>query len=130
MERNEMSDKNVETSPIERLVSCEHPYYCSDANYFSNEPKQRYETATEFLDDYESADIDRNLVFRWDVEPRGETGAEAGRFCAEIFMIQQRKGIFKPIYIAHINDTEAARFEQYLAKHFETIKALWAPFTN
>ena len=51
-------------SALKRLVSCEHPYYCSDGNYYSNEPNQRYETMTEFLDDFEDADINMNLVFK------------------------------------------------------------------
>jgi hypothetical protein len=113
---------------LERLAGCEHPYYCSDSNFYSNEPRQRYETATEFLDDFEDADIDMNLVFRWDVKPRGESGADMGRYCAEVFMMLQRKGIFKPIYIAHINEPEAERFEKYLAEHYETLKEIWAPF--
>lgn len=125
-----MNEVNETQSALQRLVSCDHPYYCSESNYYSNEASQRYETATEFLDDFESADVDMNLVFRWDVNPNGKTGADAGRYCAEIFMMLQRKGIFKPIYIAHINEAEAERLEQYLAKHFETIKALWAPFDS
>ena len=112
---------------LERL-SVDHPYYCSESNFYSNEPNQGYETATEFLDDFESADIDMNLVFRFDVQPRGENGAEYGRYCAEIFMMLQRKGIFKPIYIKHINEKEAERLESYLAKHFEKIKEIWRPF--
>ena len=35
---------------LEKLA-VDHPYYCSDSNFYSNEPNQRYETATEFLDD-------------------------------------------------------------------------------
>ena len=123
-----MSEENKVNTALERLASCKHPYYCSGSNYYSNEASQRYETATEFLDDWEEADVDMNLVFRWDIMPRGENGADSGRYCAEIFIMMQRKGIFKPIGIAHINEAEAVRLEKYLAKHLETIKALWAPF--
>jgi len=117
-------------SALKRLVSCEHPYYCSDSNYFSNEANERYETMTEFLDDFEDADIDMNLVFRWDISPRGESGADADRYSAEVFMMLQRKGIFKPIYIAHVNEKEAERFERYALKHYEVLQKLWAPLSS
>ena len=108
----------------------DHPYYCSESNYYSNDASTRWETMTEFLDAYEDADIDMNMVFRWDVKPRGEGENSAGRYYAEIFMMHQRKGIFSPHYIAHINDSEAERLKIYLTRHWQYMKDLWEPLSN
>ena len=51
-------------------MAVEHPYYCSESNYYSNKPSMTWETMTEFLDEFEGTDIDMNLVFRWDIKPR------------------------------------------------------------
>jgi len=115
---------------ILQKLAVEHPYYCSDSNYYSNEASQRFETMTEFLDEWEGADLDMNLIFRWDIKPRGDTGAETGRYCAKVFIMLQRKGIFMPVYIAHINEAEAERFETLAQQHWTTIQALWNPISG
>lgn len=115
---------------LEKLA-VKHPYYCSDSNYYSREASETYETMTEFLDEFEDADEDMNYVFRWDIRPRGEgkESKKAQRYRAEIFMILQRKGIFKPIEVKHVNEQEAERFKAYLHKHWDLTKKLWEPIT-
>ncbi len=110
-------------------MAVDHPYYCSESNYYSNEASQKYETMTEYLDDWEECDIDMNLIFRWDIKLRGEgeEAAKAGRYYAEVFYILQRKGIFKPIYIAHVNEVEVDRFKILANKHWAAMQELWAP---
>lgn len=116
---------------LEKL-SVEHPYYCSESNYYSNEPSKTYETMTEFLDCFESADVDLNLCFRWDIRNRSDDGEgkKAGRYCAQVFIMLQRKGIFKPIEIESVNEIEADRFLKYAQKHWETIKEMWKPVSG
>lgn len=116
---------------LEKL-SVKHPYYCSESNYYSNEPHEEYETMTEFLDVYETADVDMNLCFRWDIKNRSDDddGVKAGRYYADVFMMMQRKGIFKPVEIKHINEIEAERFMVYIQKHWETVKKLWEPLSS
>lgn len=125
VEKTETANK---ASALNALL-VDHPYYCSESNYYSNDAGARWETMTEFLDEYEDADIDMNLVFRWDVKPRGEENT-AGRYCAEVFIMNQRKGIFSPHCIAHINEEEAVRFKKYLEKHWATLRAVWEPLDN
>jgi len=116
-------------SIIKKLSSFEHQYYCSDSNYYSNEVSEYYETVTDFLDSFENANIDMNLIFRWDIKlEESENDEEENNYYVEIFIIQQRKGIFKPIYIKSITEKEAERLEILLAKHFEVIKNIWKPF--
>lgn len=114
---------------IEQLA-IEHPYYCSGSNFYSNEPQQRYATMTDFLDDFEDADIDMNLCFRWDVwkEVDEETEEPTGLYSAEVFLMLQRKGIFKPCTIRSFKQEEVERFVDYLEKHHEVLKQMWAPF--
>lgn len=110
------------------LVSADHPYYSSDNNYYSNEAGSTWETMTDFLAEFENADIDMNLVFRWDIHERDEDNP--GRRYAEVFIIHQRNGIYAPQYIKHINEEEAVRFRKYLDKHWETMKKIWSPLSD
>jgi hypothetical protein len=105
----------------------DHPYYCSESNYYSNEAGATWETMTDFLAGFESADEDMNLVFRWDIRQRDEDNP--GRYYAEVFMMHQRKGIFSPHHIKHINEGEAIRFRAYLEKHWKVMRALWEPLS-
>lgn len=108
----------------------DHPYYCNMGNYYSNEPYMEFETMSEFLDEFEDADIDMNLIFRWDIKERGENAAKHDRYCAEVFIMHQRKGNFRPIDIRHVNESEAVRFNALLEKHWEKIKELWNPINK
>jgi hypothetical protein len=103
-----------------------HPYYCSDSNYYSNDAGKEWETMTDFLAEFDNADVDMNLVFRFDVQERDE--GHPGRLMANVYMIHQRKGIFSPHRIKHINESEAERFSLYLSKHWIAIQELWTPF--
>ena len=113
-----------------KRLSIKHDYYCSESNFYSNEPAQNYETASDFLADYESMPIELNMCFRWDIRPRGDNGEKYGRYSAEIFIMLQRKGIFKPITIKHINESECVALEKYLKKHWEYLSQLWNPISN
>lgn len=110
------------------LSQANHPYYCSESNYYSNKPAQRYETMTDFLDEFESSDVDMNLCFRWDVRDiTDDNDLSTGEYSAEVFLMLQRKGIFMPCSINKIEESEVDRFVAYLKKHHDTIKALWIP---
>jgi len=113
-------------------MALDHDYYCSKRNFYSNEPSESFETMTEFLDQYEDADVDMNLCFRWDIHNRSEDeeGKKAGRYCAEVFIMMQRKGIFKPCQIQHVNEEEITRFKKYLDKHWKTLQQIWAPVSG
>jgi len=109
---------------LEKLA-INHGYYCSQCNFYSNEPQEKYETMSDFLDNYEDSDVDMNLCFRWDIRKEEDTNS----YDAEVFLILQRKGIFKPIYIEIIKEEECNRFEKYLSKHWETLNRIWKPFS-
>lgn len=118
-------------SRLQTLAAANHPYYCSESNYYSNEAAERFATMTDFLDEFEGADIDLNLCFRWDVTEHmnDDDTAGIGLYGAEVFLMLQRKGIFKPCTIRSIEEHEAERFERYLRKHAEKVAEIWAPIT-
>lgn len=109
---------------IEKLA-VKHPYYCSDSNFYSNEPSQYFESLADFLDEFEDADPDLNLCFRWDIN----RDDESGEYSANIFLILQRKGIFKPCSIEKVDLESIDRFNSYLEKHWELLKELWKPIS-
>ncbi len=111
-------------------LAVDHPYYCSDSNYYSNDAGMVYDTMKEFLDEFEDADVDMNLVFRWDVKPDlsdEDYETPLGTYYAEIFMMHQRKGIFSPFHIRSITEEDVPRFVEYLKVHQQTLQELWKP---
>lgn len=105
-------------------LAVKHDYYCSDSNFYSNEAALKYETFSDFYEDFHDADIDMNLIFRWDIRER----EESKRHYLEIFMMNQRKGIFRPIYISLFDDKDVDLFIGLLKPHIEKIKSIWKPF--
>jgi hypothetical protein len=108
-------------------LSVKHPYYCSDGNFYSNDPNTNYHSMSDFLRDYKDCDIDLNLIFRWDIVEHEEGN---GRYEAYVFMIQQRKGIFKPFVINDINEAEAVKFKEVALQHWDKLKQLWDPLSK
>lgn len=115
-------------SLLKSLAEANHPYYCSESNYYNDDARMTFQTMSEFLDKFEGADIDLNLCFRWDVKKYEDDDFRDGYY-AEVFLMLQRKGKFIPCSIESINESEAERFKKYLIKHLETIKQLWMPLT-
>lgn len=106
-----------------------HPYYCAASNFYSNEAEQEFETVTDFLDEFtvnHTTDIDRNLIFRFDIEKdEDDTSKPLSLF---IGMIQQRKGIYKPIRcLTYDPATEGERLEKYLQTHLQRLLENWLP---
>lgn len=116
---------------LKQLAAANHPYYCHDNNYYSNDAAMQFDTATDFLDCFADADIDMNLCFRWDVyEREDELGNATGAYRAGVFIMLQRKGIFKPCSIRSIGEHEVERFVEYLQMHHETLHRMWNPISK
>lgn len=111
-------------------LTVKHPYYCSDSNYYSNNASEYYETWEDFFNDWNDADVEYNHVFRFDIKENindDETGL--GTYYAEVFVMLQRKGIFKPCYIKSVSETDKDTIIEFLSKHWEETKKLWKPFS-
>lgn len=111
-----------------RLLDVDHPYYCSESNYYSNEAAQYFETLTDFLDEFEDADEDMNLCFRWDIKFKNYEDSSEG-YRGQVCLMLQRKGLFKPCNIETIDEEALPRFEKYLQKHWELLQKIWNPIS-
>lgn len=105
-------------------LAIDHPYYCSDNNYYSRDPETEWETMSDFLDEFEDADVDMNLVFRWDIYAPDEDEKE---YRGEIFIMHQRKGIFAPHRINIVRESEVERLVVFLKKHLNRLNEIWFP---
>lgn len=110
---------------ILKELAVDHSYYCSKNNYYSNDAAQSYESWKDFESEYLNADKDFNFVFRWDIKLKDEE--KEGEYFMEIFMMQQRKGIFIPIQIKSISEENVPQIIEYLKGYSEYIKELWSP---
>ena len=110
-------------------MAVDHPYYCSETNYYANDAGLVYASMTSFLDEFKNADVDMNLVFRWDIKVGRDDDYEdvPGTYRAEVFMMQQRKGRFTPIQIESVTADEVEAFREYLLEHRARLDELWQP---
>lgn len=102
----------------------EHDYYCSDSNYFGLSFETKYATFQDFYDDMGDADLDMNLVFRFDVFQNEEDNT----YYMQIFIIHQRKGRFVPFFIESVKESDFELIKKYLEPRFKDLKNLWKPF--
>ena len=73
-------------------LAVKHDYYASGCNFYSRDASKKYDTWADFYEDFHDADIDMNLVYRWDIHER----EESKRKWMEVFIIHQGKGIYSP----------------------------------
>jgi hypothetical protein len=100
-----------------------HPYYSSENNFYSNDASENYKTWTDFYEEYHDEDIDRNLIFRWDITKKEDCGI----YCMKVFIINQRIGIYRPISIDHLDDKDAPQIREFLKQHLDRLIEMWKP---
>ena len=105
-------------------LAIEHDYYCNESNYYSNEPTSSFDTFKDFYNEYQDADVDMNLVFRWDLREY----KDSGKYYMDIYIIQQRKGIYTPIHISSFGKSDISNFIKYIQPHIDKLKSIWKPF--
>ncbi len=108
-------------------LAVDHPYYCSDSHYYCGDIDETYATMSDFIADNKDCDIDLNLIFRWDVR---EVEEGANRYYAEVFIMQQRKGIFRPCRIDRFHEDEVEDFITMVTKHWQRLKEIWEPLQH
>jgi hypothetical protein len=117
-----------------RLWEVDHRYYCSETNYFDNNTSTSHKTWAEFIGAEGDADLDYNLVFRWDWR-EGEDW-NAGEYTGDdyyrngklwLYFIGQRKGLFRSVEVEVCRADEPA-VRAYLEPRFRYLVELWEPF--
>lgn len=117
-----------------RGLAVHHPYYASQSNYYSNEAAKSYETWEEFYKEWGNSAVHLNLVYRWDIAEKNEdNGYENddyghGTFYMELFIIQQRKGIYTPIHIDELKEGDVPQIMSFLQRHYIELMKMWDPF--
>ena len=102
----------------------EHDYYCSENNYYSTEPGDTWEDFQSFFDEYSNADVDMNLIFRWDILKKEDSDG----LYMQVFVMHQRKGIFAPHYIENVSESDFENIKALLRPHFDKLLSIWKPF--
>jgi hypothetical protein len=125
------------------LKSTAHSYYCSESNYYvgnyhgENYGRCDYDTWGEFkeawLDDNLWIDHDYNHCFRFDINPHRDFETDdiiQEKYSLKLYYILQRKGIFRPVFIKEISETDMPEIEQYLSDCWDYLKSQWEEFSN
>lgn len=127
-----------------RLWEIDHPYYCSESNYYSNGCHTSYGSWEAFHESEGDADFDMNLVFRWDWKPNDyiedETPenlrAYADRFgdrdhawTLQVCWMGQRKGLYRCTEVKVCKADEPA-VRAWLIERAEHMRKLWEPLLD
>lgn len=122
------------------LKATDHAYYCHDANYYvsaangQNRGRCVYETWEEFKEGWfvgannEYYDHDYNHCFRYDIAPHVDPDTDEdipGKFSLSLYMMLQRKGIFRPVYIDEITEEDMPEIEAYLRGCWDYLQRQW-----
>lgn len=134
------------------LINPNHRYYCNENNFFDNGCVDKYSSLDEFLAEYKDADMDYNLLFRWDLrviyltpdEEETEEEFEEVYSMTELlsktcnmfshlefkcFWMQQRKGIYRSS-ITKCTKEDEAKIREFLVIRYIHLKELWNPFND
>ena len=110
-----------------------HPYYWTEGAFFARGYHTNHASWAAFLAEMNDADEDLNLVCRWDwaldTGDDMETPAEPiGTGTLKIRYVIQRKGICMSHDVA-VGPADEPAVREWLAKRWEKVQALWAPFS-
>ena len=109
-----------------KSLAVEHDYYASGNNYYSNDAASEYPTWADFYEEFAGADIDMNLVIRWDLTKR----EKSDRYSMQIIIIHRRKGIYAPVHIHYVDEKDVEGIIKFMRPHFKKMLKNWQPLTN
>jgi hypothetical protein len=120
------------------LWEVDHPYYCSENNYFSSECHQEFDSWQDFIEEEGDADLDMNLVFRFDWVPKEhekleQEDDEGNPFqpdsdVLQVFFVGQRKGLFRSASVK-VNRQDEESVKEYLKPRLAHLMKMWEPLT-
>lgn len=119
-------------SELTHLWEHDHPYYCNEGCWYTNDrdAHRMWPSWADFLDALGKADVDLNLVWRWDwtdADTPYEDGELPGYSTLKLFIMQQRKARPQSHEVQIKREDEPA-VRLFLQKHWDKIQDLWAPF--
>lgn len=134
-----MSEPNINVP--EHLWEFDHPYYCSESNFFSSDCRTLFTSWQGFIREEGDNDFDMNLVFRWDWEPKEflEDDSVAGlrryadlfsdrdhAWILHVFWMGQRKGLFRVTEI-DVCKADEPEVRAWLTLRAEHMRVIWEP---
>lgn len=120
---------------MKKLWEINHPYYCSESNYFAppGDCSMHYKSWNDFYEENGDADDDYNLIFRFDWEKDEEVSDKYDDnyrdSILKIFYLGQRKGIYRWVTVEVCNADEPI-IREWLKGKWEHMKKLWEPFSQ
>ena len=121
-----------------KLQATEHSYYCSESNHYvgnqhgENFGRCEYDTWADFKEEWldsdgMSIDMDYNLCFRFDIKQKHnpDTDEPIEDFELWLFFMLQRKGIYRPAWIKHIEEKDMPGIKGFLEKQRNYIQYQW-----
>lgn len=123
---------------MKHLWEVNHPYYCTEGNYFSNQSERQtiweFKSWGDFVAEMGNADKDYNFLFRWDwneTDPEtdkstfnGDAYYRNGKL--KLFYMVQRKG-FHSCSIVDVCRADELAVIEYLRAHWDYMRAMWEP---
>jgi hypothetical protein len=118
------------------LWEAKHDYYCAEGNYYApgnQQPFLEHESFDDFLSEESDADLDMNLVFRWDwhegtdydlPEFNGDENQRNGKLF--IFFMGQRKGLYRWAEV-DVCRADEPKVIEYLMPRYRHLMKLWTP---
>ena len=111
------------------LWEIKHAYYCSEDNYFSNECHSTYSSWISFMKEFGDADLDYNLLFRWDWKDADDPDNELNQDELRLFFMGQRKGKYFSSTIRLFKDDEPD-VRKFLKSRMMHLWSLWEPLSK
>ncbi|SCK20289.1 hypothetical protein YUYDRAFT_02112 [Streptomyces sp. ScaeMP-e48] len=116
------------------LWETDHPYYCTEGNYYRNGNHLTYDSWAAFHAEWGGLDPDMNLVFRWDwqrADPADyayelEQGEELPGDTLKVFWVLQRKAILRSTECA-ITEADEPAVRAWLTERAAHMRLLWEP---
>lgn len=118
------------------LWEIDHPYYCTEGNFYRAGQHEEHETWTDFLEQWGGMDEDLNLVFRWDwfradpedykYEKEADPDFEMPGDVLQLYYMMQRKARNMSVYVKVVEADETA-VREFLTAKAEHMRKLWAP---
>lgn len=116
------------------LWETDHPYYCTEGNYYRNGNHFTYDSWADFHAEWGELDPDMNLVFRWDwqrADPADyayelEHGEELPPDTLQVFWVLQRKAILRSTECA-ITEADEPAVRAWLTERAAHMRLLWKP---
>jgi hypothetical protein len=103
------------------LWEIDHPYYCS-----TNEDGDSYDSWDEFVDNMDDADLDLNLLFRFDWHLAEDVNPEIEQDELKLFYVAQRKGYVFECTVM-VNKEDEPRIIEWLKIRLAYLNSIWQP---